>query len=108
MTFDYSVFRERLRRLFEGRGMTIKDFSEEIEISPVTMSRYLAGTRVPDLPYVVKIAEHFGISIDWLLGVNGDQFDVMPKDVQEIANLYSLANEDDRRVVHAVLAKYKG
>ena len=103
MTFDYSVFRERLRRLFEGRGMTIKDFSEEIEISSVTMSRYLAGTRVPDLPYVVKIAEHFGVSIDWLLGVNGDQFDV-----QEIANLYSLANEDDRRVVHAVLAKYKG
>ena len=104
---DYSFFRENLRNLINVRGVTIKAFAEEVNASSATISRYLSGDRTPDLPYVVKIAEYFNVSIDWLLGINGDKFDVMPKEVQEVASLYSLASPDDRRVVQAVLGKYK-
>lgn len=76
-------------------------------MSTPTLSRYLAGKRTPDLPYVVKISEYFNISIDWLLGLNGEKFDVMPPEIQEVALLYSVATKDDRRVVQAVLGKYK-
>lgn len=104
---DYSFFRENLRNLINVRGITIKAFAAEIDASAATISRYLSGDRTPDLPYVVKIADYFSISIDWLLGINGDKFDVMPKEVQEVASLYSLASPDDRRVIQAVLGKYK-
>ena len=104
---DYSFFRENLRNLINVRGITIKAFAAEIDASAATISRYLSGDRTPDLPYVVKIADYFSVSIDWLLGINGDKFDVMPKEVQEVASLYSLSSPDDRRVIQAVLGKYK-
>ena len=107
LDLDYSIFRENLRRLISARGLTVKGFGEEINVTSATLSRYLSGNRTPDLPYVVKIAQYFNVSIDWLLGLNGDQFDVMPKEIQEIAHLYSLSSLDDRRVVQAVLSKYK-
>ncbi len=104
---DYTAFRENLRRLISSRGMSVKAFGEEINVTPATLSRYLSGDRTPDLPYAVKIASYFNISVDWLLGINGDKFDIMPKEVQEIAYCYQLASPDDRRVVQAVLAKYQ-
>lgn len=104
---DYTIFRENLQSLIDTRSSSLKSLSEEIKVTPATLSRYLSGQRTPDLPYVVKIATFFNVSIDWLLGLNGDKFDVLPKEVQQIANLYQLASPDDRRVVQAVLAKYQ-
>lgn len=104
---DYTIFRENLQSLIDTRSSSLKSLSEEIKVTPATLSRYLSGQRTPDLPYVVKIATFFNVSIDWLLGLNGDKFDVLPKEVQQIANLYQLASPDDRRVVRAVLAKYQ-
>lgn len=104
---DFTIFRENLQSLIDTRSSSLKSLSEEIKVTPATLSRYLSGQRTPDLPYVVKIATFFNVSIDWLLGLNGDKFDVLPKEVQQIANLYQLASPDDRRVVQAVLAKYQ-
>ncbi len=104
---DYSTFREHLRQLVTGSGKTLKDLAADLDMATPTLSRYLTGNRTPDLPYVVKISQHFNISIDWLLGLNGEKFEIMPPEIQEIATLYSVATQDDRRVVQAVLKKYK-
>lgn len=104
---DCTIFQERLGRLMESRGFTMRSLAEEIGITPSTLSRYLSTNRVPDLAYVVKLAEYFNVSVDWLIGLNGDHFDILPKEIQDVAFLYSLATEDDRRVVQAVLNKYK-
>lgn len=105
---DYEIFREHLRQLVSGSGKTLQDLSADLHMSTPTLSRYLSGNRTPDLPYVVSISQHFNISIDWLLGLNGEKFDIMPPEIQEVATLYSVATEDDRRVIQAVLKKYKG
>ena len=104
---DFTAFKDNLRQLMAGRGYSNLALSLEIKIPAATISRYLTGNRTPDLPYVVKIADFFGVSIDWLLGFNGDKFDVMPQEVQDVATCYQLATPDDRRVVQAVLQKYK-
>ncbi len=104
---DYTVFREHLRQLMQTRKLSAKALSEEINVTSATLSRYLSGNRTPDLPYVVKISQYFSVSIDWLLGLNGDKYDIMPKEVQEIAELYQFASPQDRRVVQAVLDRYK-
>lgn len=105
--FDYSAFRANLRRLIDVRGFTVKGFAAEVDMTAATLSRYLSGDRTPDLPYVVRLAQYFNVSIDWLLGLNGELFDVMPKELQDVAKLYSVATLDDRNVVQAVLSKYK-
>ncbi len=104
---DYSKFRENLRYLIEARGMGITVFSEKIGIPTATISRYLSGNRTPDLPYVIRIATFFSVSIDWLLGLNGDKFEILPQEIQDMARCYQLASLDDRRVVQAVLNKYQ-
>ncbi len=104
---DYTAFRHNLRQLIQSRGKSVKCFSMDINITEATISRYLSGSRTPDLPYVVKIAEYFGVSVDWLLGLSGDKFEVMPPHLQEVLTLYSRANQYDRNVVQVVLAKYR-
>lgn len=104
---DYSIFQSRLKQLMESRGLNNKALADAVNITTATLSRYLSGNRTPDLPYVVKLSEFFGVSIDWMLGINGDRYEVLPQEIQDVAYLYSLADSDDRRVVQAVLNKYK-
>lgn len=104
---DYSIFQSRLKQLMESRGLNNKALADAVNITTATLSRYLSGNRTPDLPYVVKLSEFFGVSIDWMLGINGDRYEVLPQEIQDVAYLYSLADPDDRKVVQAVLNKYK-
>lgn len=103
---DYEVFRKRLRQLIDSRSTTVKELSYELNITPATLSRYLSGARTPDPLYLVRLSRYFDVSIDWLLGINGDKFDVLPEEVQEIAHLYQVATLNDRRVVKTLLEKY--
>ena len=103
---NYNKFRRNLKNIIDSRRMTAKDFAYEVELSQPTICRYLKGERNPELEPLIKIASYCGVSVDWLIGISGDKFDVMPKNVQEVANAYSLASTDDRRVVDAVLEKY--
>lgn len=104
---DFTVFKSNLRSLLNSRGFTYRSFADEVGIPAPTISRYFSDTRTPDLVYVIKIARYFNVSIDWLLGFHGDKFDVMPQEIQDIAHSYSIATPDDKRVVQAVLQKYK-
>lgn len=106
-TVDYNTFQKRLRDLIESRGKLVQDVAEETGISKITLSRYLNNHREPDLKYVVALAQYFNVSIDWILGFSGDKFEVLPPQVQEFVHLFSLASPDDRRVIEAVLGKYR-
>ena len=104
---DYTTFRENLSTLIRMRGMTGFGLSVELGITPATVTRHLAGTRNPELEYVVMYAKYFNVSIDWLLGFNSDQYETLPDYARELVTLYSMASDDDRTVIQAVLAKYK-
>lgn len=104
---DYSIFQERLKQLMDSRGLNINALADAVGFTPPTISRYLSGVRTPDLSYVIKLSELFDVSIDWLIGLNGDRYEILPQDIQDIVFLYSLASPDDRMVIHAVLSKYK-
>lgn len=104
MTYD--IFRENLKALMDSRGYSAKSLAEDLNCVPSTVSRYLTGIRQPDLPYVLKIAEHFNVSIDWLMGNCGEKYDVLPEEYQRLIRLYSVATEADRNVVNVLLSKY--
>jgi len=102
----YAIFRANLKALMESRGYTAKSLAEELNFVPSTVSRYLTGIRQPDLPYVLKIAEHFNVSIDWLMGNCGEKYDVLPEEYQRLIRLYSVATVSDRNVINVLLSKY--
>ena len=81
---DYSTFSNNVRMLIERRGMTVNSFCDDIGIPAPTISRYLTGEREPKFSYIVRIAEYFNVSLDWLVGINGEKFDVLPADIQDV------------------------
>lgn len=108
MAFDYSKFRKNLGTLLENRGLSYLALSHEINITAATLSRYMSDpSKVPSLEYVMRIAEYFNVSVDWMLGLSGDRYEVLPKDIQEIVHLYSVATPDDKKVIWAILGKYQ-
>ena len=106
-TLDFAIFQKRLRDLIESRSKLVQDVAEDTGISKITMSRYLNNHREPDLKYVVTLAQYFGVSVDWILGLSSNQYDALPPETQELVHLFSLASYDDRRVIEAVLSKYR-
>lgn len=58
---------EIIRRLLKERGMKQRELSEILGCSESTMSQYISGKRNPDFETLLKIAEEFGVSVDYLL-----------------------------------------
>lgn len=61
------MFGKRLRMLRESKGFTKKKMSEELQMPYTTYLHYEDATNQPNNEVLVKIAEYFEISIDWLL-----------------------------------------
>ena len=62
-------FSTRLENLLEERNLTQKFLSSELNIAPSTLNGYLRRNREPDFETLIKLAEFFSVSIDYLLGV---------------------------------------
>lgn len=101
------AFGERLSLLMQSHGYTVKTLSEDTGITQATLSRYVTGERTPETSYILDLAQHFDVSVDWLLGFNDDRYDSLPQDIKELVSLYTLASADDRKVIQVVLEKYK-
>lgn len=63
-----NCFQERLRELRKGKGFTMEKMADELGISSGSISNYENGQRLPDIEVAAKIADYFGVSIDYLLG----------------------------------------
>lgn len=63
-----TIFNKRLRSLREQHKISQKDFAEILGVSNVVLSRYENGERKPDYDMLIKIAEYFDVSVDYLLG----------------------------------------
>jgi transcriptional regulator with XRE-family HTH domain len=61
------IFIKRLQELLDEKDMTQRELAEKIGVTEVTISRYINGERKPRIDIIGKIAEVFGVSIDYLL-----------------------------------------
>lgn len=59
-------FAERLRGLRRSRGMTQKEFAEQIGVTAASLSAYETGTKSPSLNVAMAIAQKLKVSLDWL------------------------------------------
>lgn len=62
------LFNERLKSLRFQNGVTQKAIAEGIGVTPVSVQRFEYGTAKPKLDTVIKIADFFNVSLDYLIG----------------------------------------
>lgn len=58
----------RLRELRKEKGLTTTELGEIIGCSNPTITNYERGYRKPDPETLLKLADYFGVSVDYLLG----------------------------------------
>ena len=58
----------RLKSLREERGFSQKEFAVEMDLPYTTYNSYETGKRAPDYDMLLKFAEYFGVTVDYLLG----------------------------------------
>ena len=96
MDFDSN----KLVSLMEESNMKQNVVAEKIGVSEVTISRYISGKRTPRLDIIIKIANLFKVSTDYLLGITSNSSQSLNSgnlntDISEIAHkLYSLKSDE--------------
>ncbi|CCY49967.1 toxin-antitoxin system antitoxin component Xre family [Peptostreptococcus anaerobius CAG:621] len=67
--FDENVtFGGRLRTLREELNLTQTELAKKFNMSPPSISQYEKGIRSPDFTLLLKLADFFDVSTDYLLG----------------------------------------
>lgn len=66
------AFAQRLKKLRQEKGITQQELADALNISRTTIGMYEINQREPDNATLVKLANYFDVSIDYLLGRTDD------------------------------------
>ena len=61
---------EKIRCLREHYGITQTQLAERLGVTKSAVNAWETGTNSPSLTYIIKLAQIYGVSTDYLLGVN--------------------------------------
>ena len=103
---DWELFRKRLQSLLDSRGYNKADLARATKIAMSTVARYFYE-RTPDLLAACILADHFGVTLDWLLGRSDKKYLETSKEAQELYDKYTPTNGADRTIIDTILAKYE-
>ena len=62
-------YTERLRKLREFEKINQTEIAKELGVSQNTYSQYETGARQPSLEMLIKLAEFYFVSVDYILGL---------------------------------------
>lgn len=65
-------FHEKLKKARNDTGLTQKDVERGTGIKQGTITKYENGWLEPDIEKLGKLADFYGVSVDWLLGTKGE------------------------------------
>lgn len=58
----------RIKRLREDKGLQQKDLAKKLDVSPSAIGMYERDEREPNNDLLIKLADFFNVSVDYLLG----------------------------------------
>ena len=61
---------ERLTKLRQGNGLTQKEVADFLEMVVAAYQKYEYGTREPKVNSLIALAGFYGVSIDFLVGID--------------------------------------
>ncbi len=61
---------EKIKNLRVNSGMSQPQLAERLGVTKSAVNAWEMGTNSPSLSYIIRLAQIFGVSTDYLLGVN--------------------------------------
>lgn len=94
------MFSSKLKELRKKNGITQIEFARKMNVANGTVGNWESGTREPDFDMLTKIAEFFGVSVDYLLS-NAEIDDITPTD-ELTEYLEELKNRSEMRTLFSL------
>lgn len=69
------VLGSRLRQLREGLGFVLQDVADLFGTNRNVPSQWEGGQREPSYEHLIRLADFYGVTVDWLLGREGAEKD---------------------------------
>jgi len=114
---------KRIKQLRQEHGLTQQEFASLFNLNDSTISLYENDRRMPEYSIIIKIADHFNVTADWLLGRVSDkdlvklEEDYIPKELLNVGVEYlklakemsdkNIPPEDIRKIIAAINALKK-
>ena len=61
-------FGNTLRGLIAEKEINQKELARKVDVDPSVVSLWLSGKRMPNADSLCRLADYFGVSVDFLLG----------------------------------------
>ena len=65
---NYTVFGQRLKEMREEAGLSMLQLAKEIGVSDAAVCKWENGLAEPKITYLVRLAEYFDCTLDYLTG----------------------------------------
>ena len=97
-----------LKKLREKKGLSQVRLSIEIEVSQEIISQYELGTSLPTIPNLIKLANYFNCSLEYLLGMTNNPnriSDLNKSDLEKntLFEKYSFLNKENKKLFDSYL-----
>lgn len=91
---------EKIRYLRLKNNLTSKELSKALNISESSISLYENGKRKPTIELIIKVADYFNVTTDFLLGVSGNPLSDPEKELntdfsEVLENIITLLNNQN-------------
>lgn len=109
----------RLQALREKKNVSQEIVAEACEISRVALTRYENGTRMPRAQIASRLADYYGVTVDYILGREetpaeqketattteggDDKIHIMMPRTANGRNMYSQLGPEDRAVINSMI-----
>jgi len=65
------VLGQRIKELRIERGLKQKEVAEKLEVTHAAIGNYESGKREPNIDLLIRLADCFDVSVDYLVGRTG-------------------------------------
>ena len=98
---------QRIFTLIEQRGITAYRLAKDVGLNPTRLSDWKSGKGNPKPDAVAKIADYFGVSVDFLLGRTDVPEGFTTLAAHRASDALGPMTEDEIAAVNAFLAGYR-
>ena len=85
---------DTIKELLEQHDMTQKQLAQELDITPAALGNYIRNIREPDYSTLIRIADFFRVSTDFLLSHDIDS--QITHEEQSLLNIFRSLSPDQK------------
>ena len=88
--------------LLIDKNISQKELAQKLNSAPSTLNGYLKGHRSPDYQTLIRLADFFDVSTDYLLGKKNSP-ELKPEEIR-ILKLYNSLSEDNKKLAFDLIS----